>query len=159
MACIAPLGEAGLCYGPSKYPEWLPHYIWYIFVHSTDSPECKHCHTLAPVYSRAAKLLKDHVSEIKMAKVDATQERELTQRYNIGGYPTVKFFRNGTPIDYKIIQDHDENQIVAWLKQKTESSVKVITSPDQLKQLRHDFVVVVAGFFKAGFNSSGGKYA
>lgn len=94
-----------------------------------------------------------------MAKVDATQERELTQRYNIGGYPTVKFFRNGMPIDYKIIQDHDENQIVAWLKQKTESSVKVITSPDQLKQLRNDFVVVVAGFFKAGFNSSGGKYA
>lgn len=94
-----------------------------------------------------------------MAKVDATQERELAKQYNIGGYPTVKFFRNGTPIDYKIIQDHDEQQIVDWLKKKTASPVQVITTPEQLDDLRNNFGVVVAGFFKAGFNSSGAKYA
>lgn len=112
------------------------------------SPGCKHCHILAPVYSSAAKLLNDQDSEIKMAKVDATQERDLAQQYNIGGYPTVLFFRSGTPIDYKIIQDHDDKGIVAWLKKKTESPLEVLTTSDQLKDLRNNFAVVITGFFK-----------
>lgn len=39
-------------------------------------------------------------SSIKLAKVDATEEQELSEQFGVRGYPTLKFFRKGTPIDY-----------------------------------------------------------
>lgn len=39
---------------------------------------------------------------IRIAKVDATVEEEVAKRYDISGYPTIKFFRKGeAPVDYE----------------------------------------------------------
>ena len=39
--------------------------------------------------------LKAEGSEIRLAKVDATEESDLAQQYGVRGYPTIKFFKNG----------------------------------------------------------------
>ncbi|MCQ2817503.1 MAG: thioredoxin domain-containing protein [archaeon] len=51
-----------------------------------------HCKHLAPEYERAATQLK---GQIKLAKVDATANAQLSQRFRIQGYPTLKIFKPG----------------------------------------------------------------
>ena len=53
---------------------------------------------LAPEYEKAAEELGDSVP---LAKVDATVEKILAERFEINGYPTLKFWqKDHEPIDY-----------------------------------------------------------
>jgi protein disulfide-isomerase A1 len=51
---------------------------------------------LAPEYAAAATALKDFKPSVVLAKVDATEETKLAEKYSIVGFPTLKWFVNGT---------------------------------------------------------------
>lgn len=57
------------------------------------APWCGHCKAMAPDYAAAATALKD--TDVKLAKVDATEANELAEKYEIQGFPTVFFFVDG----------------------------------------------------------------
>ncbi|OQR68720.1 protein disulfide-isomerase A6-like [Tropilaelaps mercedesae] len=53
---------------------------------------CGHCKNLAPHWAQAATQLK---GKAKLGAVDATVYQELSQEYNVRGYPTIKYFPAG----------------------------------------------------------------
>ena len=81
------------------------------------APWAGHSKALAPEYSRAAKKLKELGSEIKLAKVDATVETKLAEKYGIQGYPTLKFFKKDRVIQYS--GGRTETELISWLRKKT----------------------------------------
>jgi protein disulfide-isomerase-like protein len=62
------------------------------------APWCGHCKKFAPEYEKAAKQFKGRAG---FAAVDGTEETQLSRIYNIGGYPTLKWFVHGRPLDYE----------------------------------------------------------
>ncbi len=66
------------------------------------APWCGHCKQLAPKYEKLANIFASD-SEVLIAKVDATEESELGNKYEIRGYPTIKYFPAGSavPEDYQ----------------------------------------------------------
>ena len=56
------------------------------------APWCGHCKSLAPHWASAATELK---GKVKIAKLDATEEKSMANKYGIKGFPTIKFFPAG----------------------------------------------------------------
>lgn len=62
------------------------------------APWCGHCNKMAPMYDELAKELDGSVN---VAKIDVTANRDLGRRFNISGFPTLKFLRLGRTYDYQ----------------------------------------------------------
>ncbi|XP_037349695.1 protein disulfide-isomerase [Talpa occidentalis] len=113
------------------------------------APWCGHCKALAPEYAKAAGKLKAEGSEIRLAKVDATEESELAQQYGVRGYPTIKFFKNGdtaSPKEYTAGREADD--IVNWLKKRTGPAASTLPDRAAAEALVESSEVAVIGFFK-----------
>ena len=100
---------------------------------------------MAPVYAAAAKQLAETDSEIKLASVDATVEKELATRFQIANYPTLKFFLNGTTLEYT--GGRAKENIIGWLKKKTGPPTIELKTVNDLKELNESNDVVVIGAF------------
>jgi len=75
------------------------------------APWCGHCKKLAPEYEQAAIRLKE--KGVRLAKVDATAEKDLASKYNVKGYPTLLWFDDGQDSPYDGGRTADE--IVTWV--------------------------------------------
>jgi protein disulfide-isomerase A1 len=116
------------------------------------APWCGHCKRLAPEYAKAAQELASSHPNIKLCKVDSTEEKDLGGRYGVRGFPTLKFFIKGSsaPIEYEGGRTHPE--IVAWLKKRTGPLSTEVTSASEIEKYISDNELV--GVF---FGSSDSK--
>lgn len=112
------------------------------------APWCGHCKALAPEYAKAARILKEEGSEIRLAKVDATVEKELAERYSVSGFPTIKLLRGADKEPAEFTAGRMAEDFVTWLKKKTGPPAQTVDSIDAAKLLISTNEVVVFGFFK-----------
>ncbi|XP_071442278.1 protein disulfide-isomerase isoform X2 [Hetaerina americana] len=115
------------------------------------APWCTHCKALAPEYAKAAAKLEEIGKaedgvKIVLAKVDATEQTELSEEHGVRGYPTLKFFRNGQSVEYTGGRTSDE--IVNWLLKKTGPPAKELGCVKGMKEFIDSSNVVIVGFFK-----------
>lgn len=60
------------------------------------APWCGHCKQLAPIYEELANDF-EHEDDVIIAKLNADSNgKETTKKHDIGGYPTLKFFKKGS---------------------------------------------------------------
>ena len=113
------------------------------------APWCGHCKSLAPEYEKAATQLKDAKSEVKLAKIDATVEKDLGQKFGVQGYPTLLWFANGEKSDYKGGRTADT--IVSWISKRTGPAVSTGAVPEAGSQ---PLVVLKAKSISAAFETA-----
>uniref|UniRef100_A0A1I8JH11 Protein disulfide-isomerase n=1 Tax=Macrostomum lignano TaxID=282301 RepID=A0A1I8JH11_9PLAT len=116
----------------------------------------KYILALAPEYAKAAQQLKEKNSEIKLAKVDATVEGKLAEKYGVQGYPTIKFFKEQTPIEYSGGRTADT--IISWLEKKLGPPTQRLDSVDAAQKFINDKEITVIGFFKDTTSDSAKSY-
>jgi len=109
------------------------------------APWCGHCKKLAPEYAKAAKALKK--SGIRIAKVDATENAETAESFDVSGYPTLKFFKNGKPSEYS--GGRTEKEIISWVTKKSGPSAVTLATAADAKTFSTSADVVVVGVFAA----------
>jgi len=110
------------------------------------APWCGHCKALAPEYAKAAGVLAEKGSSVKLGKVDATEDSKLAEKFEVRGYPTLKFFKLGKDQEYT--GGRTAETIVTWLEKKTGPPAKSLTTSEDLKAFIDDNEIAVVGFFK-----------
>ncbi|XP_047333037.1 protein disulfide isomerase-like 1-4 [Impatiens glandulifera] len=106
------------------------------------APWCGHCQSLAPEYAAAATELMGE--EVKLAKVDATEENDLAEEYEVQGFPTVYFFIDGEHMTYT--SQRTKEAIVTWIKKKIGPGVYNLTTIKDAERVLTSESKVVVGF-------------
>jgi len=71
-----------------------------------------HCKQLAPIYAEAAAKLAE--KGLYIAKMDGTAHPETKNFYDVAGYPTLKFIKDGVP---ELFSDRDAEKIVKFVRE------------------------------------------
>nr|XP_043884753.1 protein disulfide-isomerase A2 [Solea senegalensis] len=112
------------------------------------APWCGHCQRLEPVYAEAAGKLKEEGTAIRLAKVDAIEEKELADEFEVGSFPTLKLFSNGdrkSPVDFT--GKRTTEGIIQWMKRRSGPGAAVLDSAESAAQFIDAHKVTVVGFF------------
>jgi len=109
------------------------------------APWCGHCIALEPEYKKAAKMLLEADSPVSLAKVDATKEKKVGERFKIEGFPTLKFFNHGQPSEYS--GPREAVGIVEWLTKKSGPQWTEVDSKVELEKLVKEKEAIAVGFF------------
>ncbi|XP_050683298.1 protein disulfide-isomerase A5 isoform X2 [Leptidea sinapis] len=101
------------------------------------APWCGHCKNLKPELIKAEERLRNEKMNGKIAAVDATAHKELGSRYNVKGYPSIKYFNYG---QFKYdINARTEAAVVNFLKnpQEPPKSDPEVPWRDEESSVRH----------------------
>lgn len=135
------------------------------------APWCGHCKRLKPEYEKAAFTLKSQTIPGLLAALDATKETAIAERFQVKGYPTLKYFVYG---QYKFdVNLRDAQKIVEFMRdpkepppppppetpweEETDTHVLFLTHEDfasTLKRKKHALVMFYAPCKFPKFNYS-----
>ncbi|KAH9633518.1 hypothetical protein HF086_013195 [Spodoptera exigua] len=87
------------------------------------APWCGHCKNLEPHWAKAATELK---GKVKVGALDATVHQEMASRFQVQGYPTIKYFPSGKKT-YDSAEDYNggrtSSDIVSFALEKLAENV------------------------------------
>ncbi|KAM6542603.1 hypothetical protein CsatB_007050 [Cannabis sativa] len=105
------------------------------------APWCVHCKRLSPQLDIAAPALAALKEPIVIAKVDADKFRWLATKFDIDGFPTLKIFMHGLPMDYNGPRKAD--LLVRYLKKFVAPDVSILDSDSAIS----NFVEAAGTYF------------
>eukprot|EP00123_Amoebidium_parasiticum_P001447 comp12538_c0_seq1/m.7527 comp12538_c0_seq1/g.7527 ORF comp12538_c0_seq1/g.7527 comp12538_c0_seq1/m.7527 type:complete len:534 (-) comp12538_c0_seq1:551-2152(-) len=108
------------------------------------APWCGHCKALEPEYADAALGLEKEGSPVKLAKIDATEHAKLAEKYGVEGYPTLKWFKGGKPVEYN--GPRKTAGIMQWVKKRSGPAAATVKTTSEMDKLAKKEVVVVGVF-------------
>ncbi|XP_046580143.1 protein disulfide-isomerase A5-like [Haliotis rubra] len=82
------------------------------------APWCGHCKAMKPAYGEAAAQLKKDGVEGVLAAVDATVDTAVAGKYEIRGYPTLKYFKDGA-LAFEYSSGRSSGDLVSFMKNPT----------------------------------------
>jgi len=93
------------------------------------APWCGHCKHLAPEYEIVGDAFERLKDQVVIAKVDADEHKELGSRFDVHGFPTLKFFPKGslTPEAYDGGRTADD--IIQFINNKAGTNARVKKAP------------------------------
>ncbi|CAB4059375.1 PDIA1 [Lepeophtheirus salmonis] len=101
---------------------------------------------MSPDYEKLATKLKKSKSKFAIGKLDATVSMTTGQKYRVTGYPTLKFFFKGLPIDYEGAREN--NKILKFMEKKSGDSTKTFKDETELNKMVERNSLAIIGFFK-----------
>jgi protein disulfide-isomerase A6 len=81
------------------------------------APWCGHCKSLAPKYEKVAAAFAREPNVV-VAKVDADKHKDLGGRFEVTGFPTIKFFPKGNKAGEPYNGGREEQDFVNFLNEK-----------------------------------------
>jgi protein disulfide-isomerase A1 len=110
------------------------------------APWCGHCKKLEPEYNEAAATLKKSAPDVRLAKMDATEHRDAAAKFDVKGFPTLKFFNNGVAAEYS--GGRTAKDIVNYMVKKSgPAAATVASAEDKEKLMSGDNEISVLGYF------------
>ena len=111
------------------------------------APWCGHCADLKPHFERAANMLQSEGVDVTMAKIDATQNADISAEHSLTGYPTLKWFahRNSDAITYE--GDRRAESIANWIRRHTGGGARVLSTKEEIYRFKSDNEVSIVGYF------------
>lgn len=92
------------------------------------APWCGHCKAALPEWNEAAKQMKKE-KLIRFARINCDEHKQTCGNYGIRGYPTIKWFANGSNEDYNM--GRDKNSFISFVEGKKE----FISPPKPLQEM------------------------
>lgn len=97
------------------------------------APWCGHCKKMAPDYKELGAKFNVEGSKIKIAKVDSTVHKEFSGKFGIEGFPTLKLFVNGEPIDYS--GERTKEAISTFIANKIKTEINIVKTSAEVEEL------------------------
>jgi protein disulfide-isomerase A1 len=79
--------------------------------------------------------------------MDATAHSEAPSRFDVEGFPTLKFFRSGKATDYT--GGRTESEIVNWVRKKAGPAAKTLSAVADVESFKDASEVAVLGVFSS----------
>ncbi|XP_076456070.1 protein disulfide-isomerase A5-like [Babylonia areolata] len=92
------------------------------------APWCGHCKRMKPAFGQAATVVTDEKIGA-LAAVDATVEQELGDRFEIRGYPTLKYFKDGK-FAFEYSGGRSADDIIAFMRNPDAPPTKPPPEPE-----------------------------
>ncbi|KAG2697603.1 hypothetical protein I3760_07G114100 [Carya illinoinensis] len=85
------------------------------------APWCGHCKNLAPTYEKVATAFK-YEDDVVIANLDADKYTNLAEKYDVSGFPTLKFFPKGNKAGEEYDGGQDLADFVTFINEKCGTS-------------------------------------
>ena len=92
--------------------------------------------------------MKTNTPPVMLAQVDSTKETNLASKFQISGYPTLKWFINGS--DSEFTGGRDEAGIINWINKHVGPATSELKSLEELEKEKKEHPVVVLFLGKEG---------